>query len=1109
MAAQGGEAVAGSGAKPGEASSSPYQSSASGHHPWSSSTETFWNYPVDNSNQSAVYYDPQRDDSVSGATQNATSGANNVIQPAVGTSNATNTYAPYSNSVQPGYNAAQYPNYYYNYPQAANDSTVQQGVDPSSGAAYQPLTSFQNSGSYVGPTSNTYYNAGAEQTASGYATNNYYYQNNAWAGGSSGDVHSQTYQTYNPSDANAAQNSSSLPTNSYYPQQYTQWSHYYDQSAPNSVGSAVAGSSVSETKASSAGSGYAQPSSQPPPPGTTQWKNDTVASTAPPLQAAGITGFQSQNANQAPGAPGFQSQHANQAPGAPGFQTQHANQAPGAPGFQSQHANQAPGAPGFQSQRVNQAPGAPGFQSQHANQAPGAPGFKSQHANQAPGVPGFQSQHINQSSGAPGFQDQHANQAPGAPGFQNKHINQASGPPGFKNQYTNQATSVHGFQNQYVNQALAYQQSPANYSQLPLSNQADQQKALHAQGQSSNVYSVNHTYENSQPTLQGSASRVNKVQIPTNPRIAPDVPVALPKTESKLQAASSLKPAYVGVSVLKNDVKAGQDGHGAAAQGSFPVSLCTYVERNLSRCKDDAQRSATRIIMKEIITKATADGSLHNKNWDIEPLLALPENATGTDMTSTGKDSSPFSFSTSRRSPSRRTKSRWEPVADEKVVNKVEVVPKEPAKSNISTWEAAKRTGNSWDLGRFVQSRQAPPSQWSQGPSKKQRTSGSTNVNKNGNASSDSDKEQDLTKYYASSMALTNSPEEKKRREHRSKRFERGQSASSKSGSSVPHKANVYIRKAMPVLLNRSNGDGVTLAVEDLDWDALTIKGTCQEIEKRYLRLTSTPDPATVRPEDVLEKALHMVETSEKNYLYKCDQLKSIRQDLTVQRIQNELTVKVYETHARLALQAGDLSEYNQCQSQLTRLYGEGISGCHLEFSAYNLLCVMLHSNNKRDLLSSMASLSKEAKLDETVKHALAVHSAISSGNYVMFFKLYKKAPGLNSCLMDLYVERMRFEAIKCMSKSYRPTVPVRYAARVLGFTKVVEVCEAELADGLEECEEWLKAHGAILAVDGNNGELQIDTKVSSTSLFMPEPDNAVSHGDASLAVDDFLARAS
>lgn len=49
-----------------------------------------------------------------------------------------------------------------------------------------------------------------------------------------------------------------------------------------------------------------------------------------------------------------------------------------------------------------------------------------------------------------------------------------------------------------------------------------------------------------------------------------------------------------------------------------------------------------------------------------------------------------------------------------------------------------------------------------------------------------------------------------------------------------------------------------------------------------------------VRPEEVLEKALNMVKMSQKNYLYKCDQLKSIRQDLTVQRIRNQLTAKVY-----------------------------------------------------------------------------------------------------------------------------------------------------------------------------------------------------------------------
>lgn len=45
---------------------------------------------------------------------------------------------------------------------------------------------------------------------------------------------------------------------------------------------------------------------------------------------------------------------------------------------------------------------------------------------------------------------------------------------------------------------------------------------------------------------------------------------------------------------------------------------------------------------------------------------------------------------------------------------------------------------------------------------------------------------------------------------------------------------------------NSSDDGTASRAVEDIDWDSLTVKGTCQEIEKRYLRLTSAPDPATV-----------------------------------------------------------------------------------------------------------------------------------------------------------------------------------------------------------------------------------------------------------------------
>ncbi|KAF5790216.1 hypothetical protein HanXRQr2_Chr09g0380531 [Helianthus annuus] len=53
---------------------------------------------------------------------------------------------------------------------------------------------------------------------------------------------------------------------------------------------------------------------------------------------------------------------------------------------------------------------------------------------------------------------------------------------------------------------------------------------------------------------------------------------------------------------------------------------------------------------------------------------------------------------------------------------------------------------------------------------------------------------------------------------------------------------------------------------------------------------------------------------------------------------------------------------------------------------------------------------------------------------------------------------------------------------------------------------EWLKAHGACLATD-NSGEMMPDAKASMASLFMPEPDDAVAHGDASLAINDFLTR--
>ena len=112
------------------------------------------------------------------------------------------------------------------------------------------------------------------------------------------------------------------------------------------------------------------------------------------------------------------------------------------------------------------------------------------------------------------------------------------------------------------------------------------------------------------------------------------------------------------------------------------------------------------------------------------------------------------------------------------------------------------------------------------------------------------------------------------------------------------------------------------------------LKGSCTNLEKKYFRLTGAPVPSDIRPYAVLVSAF--VQATSRNSLGQydypgvCDQLKSIRQDLTVQHIANPFTVQVYESHARLALQARDMSEFNICQSKLLDLRKAG----RVEFSA-------------------------------------------------------------------------------------------------------------------------------------------------------------------------------
>lgn len=208
------------------------------------------------------------------------------------------------------------------------------------------------------------------------------------------------------------------------------------------------------------------------------------------------------------------------------------------------------------------------------------------------------------------------------------------------------------------------------------------------------------------------------------------------------------------------------------------------------------------------------------------------------------------------------------------------------------------------------------------------------------------------------------------------------------------------------------------------------VKGTCEALEKDYFRLTSAPDPATVRPERVLTLALTALKSKWKSqsvdYDYACNQLKAIRQDLTVQNIKNKFAIHVYETHARIALENADMNEYNQCQTQLKELHAAfpGL-GHPLEFVAYRILYYLYLSTCGESSEAMLAEVPRDAWDDPAVKHALDSLTAVHTGNYAAFFALQATAPNMGTYILDMFAHTIRIDAAYKIAKAFRPSLPL------------------------------------------------------------------------------------
>lgn len=191
---------------------------------------------------------------------------------------------------------------------------------------------------------------------------------------------------------------------------------------------------------------------------------------------------------------------------------------------------------------------------------------------------------------------------------------------------------------------------------------------------------------------------------------------------------------------------------------------------------------------------------------------------------------------------------------------------------------------------------------------------------------------------------------------------------------------------------------------------------------------------------------------------------------MTIQRIQNEFAVDVYESHCRIALLEGDLNEFNQCQTQLKDLYDTVTHQHPDEFAAYRLLYhVFLTTNDKYEAASLEITKLLGHAAGPALEHALQVRHAVALSDYLQFFRLHETVPNLGNCLTQCIVPTMRLRAMKRITRAYRPSLDLMACTQWLGL------------GSKDDCRRWIESCG------GKTDETTFLTKESDGAIHEPQ----------------------
>lgn len=395
----------------------------------------------------------------------------------------------------------------------------------------------------------------------------------------------------------------------------------------------------------------------------------------------------------------------------------------------------------------------------------------------------------------------------------------------------------------------------------------------------------------------------------------PPPPFASPPSQSNVlfsnnqQSQDSSSVDVKDVNMTDVSKKEADNTSSANPASDWPQSLYDYVARCYMKCNSPLDKDMCEITLKGKITMAANRGELFTKDWANEPMPILHSDR----MQQQAQPQPPPS-----------------PLAN-KIFNKNKtVVPGQLAQFQNSATSGSPKKGLSTPLGARL----------GKTPAQKKRSARSSSRSSHSRSSSSSppprkrrssDDDNDRSKYFNKSAVPASNKVNNKKKSKKEKLAQKGSAFYTKNGaagmggyvdsadserlkkradrfnklsakpsqSSSTNPFNGRKKLSLPSMYNPIIDDSID---DGLDLLNFHIVGTCRDLEKPFLRLTRAPEASETRPVDVLIYSLQNVKNKwldKQDYYYACDQLKSIRQDLTVQGIRDEFTIKVYETHAR------------------------------------------------------------------------------------------------------------------------------------------------------------------------------------------------------------------